>query len=240
MNLMRLKVIFSILLALAISVNIVTAQKKGKKIAISGYVTDKNFKPVANAAIFVDNVDTRTLSDNYGYYGIRVSSDAVSISVVSHDKVVKSIVIGEQTAINFVIDETSNSGQIGQNNGNSDELRDIGNRKTTSEKLVIPTNKSENSGSESLKYNNIYEMIQGTVPGVDVNGKTIRIRGINFSGMNNDPIFVIDGMISNTIDHILPNTVQSITVLKNGETAMYGSRGTGGVIVVTLKKNSGK
>jgi TonB-dependent SusC/RagA subfamily outer membrane receptor len=47
-------------------------------------------------------------------------------------------------------------------------------------------------------------------------------------------------MISSTIDHIMPNTVQSITVLKNGETAIYGSRGTGGVIVITLKKNSGK
>ena len=70
----------------------------------------------------------------------------------------------------------------------------------------------------------------------NVNGKTIRIRGVNFQGSNNDPIFVIDGMLSNSIDHILPNTVESITVLKNGETALYGSRGTGGVIVITLKK----
>jgi TonB-dependent SusC/RagA subfamily outer membrane receptor len=79
-------------------------------------------------------------------------------------------------------------------------------------------------------------MIQGTVPGVDVYGKTIRIRGVNFQTSNNGPIFVIDGIISNTIDHITPNSVQSITVLKNEETALYGSRGTGGVIVITLKK----
>jgi hypothetical protein len=44
---MRLKVFFSVLLSLAISVNFVTAQKKGKKITISGYVTNSNFKPVA-------------------------------------------------------------------------------------------------------------------------------------------------------------------------------------------------
>lgn len=237
---MRLKVIFTILLSVVISVNIVYAQKKGKKIAISGYVTDKDFKPVASATILVDNVDTKTLSDNYGYYNIKVSPDAVTISVVSQNKLVKSVVIGEQTAINFILDGTDNSGQISQNDSKSDELRDIGNRKTVSEQLIVPANKTNVSGSESLKYNTIYEMVQGTVPGVDVYGRTIRIRGVNFNGSNNDPIFVIDGMISNSIDHILPNTVQSITVLKNGETAIYGSRGTGGVIVITLKKSSGK
>ena len=237
---MRLKVIFSILLSVAISVNIVTAQKKGKKIAISGYVTDKDFKPVAMATILVDNVDTQVRSDDYGYFNIKVSPDAVSISVVSQNKQVKSVVIGGQTAINFILDGTVNPLQTSQNDSKSDESRDLGNRKTVSEKLIVPANKSEISGSESLKYNTIYEMIQGTVPGVDVSGKTIRIRGVNFNGSNNDPIFVIDGMISSSIDHILPNTVQSITVLKNGETAIYGSRGTGGVIVITLKKSSGK
>ena len=240
MNQIRLKIIFSILLSISISGNIVTAQKKGKKIAISGYVTDKDFKPVAMATILIDNVDTQVRSDDYGYYNIRVGSDAVSISVVSPNKQVKSVVIGEQTAINFVLNGSDNSMQISQNDNESGELRDLGNRKTASEKLVVPANKSGISGSENLKYNTIYEMVQGTVPGVDVYGKTIRIRGVNFNGSNNDPIFVIDGMISNSIDHILPNTVQSITVLKNGETAIYGSRGTGGVIVITLKKNLGK
>ena len=241
MNQNILKVLFFIIVSFSLSVNVLTAQKKGKKIAVSGYITDTGFKPVAGVKIMVDDEDTQVRSDDYGYYKIRVSPEAVSISVISQNSQVKSVTFGGQTAINFVLDGTNNSVQISRNDGKSDVLRDLGNRKTESKQIIVPVKNSENlnaSGSENLKYQTIYEMIQGTVSGVDVYGKTIRIRGVNFNGSNNDPVFVIDGMLSNSIDHVLPNSVQSITVLKNGETALYGARGTGGVIVITLKKTN--
>ena len=83
-------------------------------------------------------------------------------------------------------------------------------------------------------------MIQSKIAGVFVDGKKIRIRGNNTFFENNDPSFVVDGMPVNSIDHILPNTVQSISILKGPAGSMYGAKGVNGVIVIALKKSSPK
>jgi TonB-dependent SusC/RagA subfamily outer membrane receptor len=52
--------------------------------------------------------------------------------------------------------------------------------------------------------------------------------------------FVVDGMPVNSIDHILPETVQSISVLRGAAGSMYGSKGVNGIILITLKKSAPK
>jgi len=80
-------------------------------------------------------------------------------------------------------------------------------------------------------------MIAGKVPGVDVSGKKIRIRGINSMVSSNDPLFVVNGLPMSSIDHIPPQVVESISVLKGPSATIYGSRGINGVIVITLKND---
>jgi TonB-dependent SusC/RagA subfamily outer membrane receptor len=242
-NQMKLKGLFFILLSLIFSVNILTAQKKIKKITVSGYVTDTCNNPLVGAMILIDKKKTQIHTDNRGYYKIRIRPEAIEISVLSHNYMVKPELIGGRTSINISLREIDVSQRIGQKTGESKESVDLGYRRIDSKKTAISVSKSDVldvSGSEYSAYRNIYEMIQGRFPGVDVNGQKIRIRGVNTLAGNNDPMFVVDGNPVNSIDHIIPNKVQSITVLKGTATTIYGSRGVNGVIVITLKKNTSK
>jgi TonB-dependent SusC/RagA subfamily outer membrane receptor len=84
-------------------------------------------------------------------------------------------------------------------------------------------------------YQDIYDMIRGRVPGVEVSGKSIRIRGTNSLNVSTEPLFVVDGVIVREIDNIAPETVRSIEVLKGPDASVYGTRGSNGVIVITRK-----
>jgi TonB-dependent SusC/RagA subfamily outer membrane receptor len=242
-NQMKLKGLFFILLSLNFSVNILTAQKKSKKITVSGYVTDTCNNPLVGAMILIDKKNTQIHTDNSGYYKIRIRPEAKEITVLSQDNKIRSESIGGRTSINFSLRGSDAFRQIRQNEGESGESVDIGYRRMDSKKTAISVSKSDVldvSGNEYSTYRNIYEMIQGRFPGVDVNGQKIRIRGANTLAGNNDPMFIVDGMPVNSIDHIIPNKVQSVTVLKGTATTIYGSRGVNGVIVITLKKNDPK
>ena len=102
---------------------------------------------------------------------------------------------------------------------------------------------------------NAQDMIQGKIAGVNIttssgqpgSGATIRIRGgSSFNDSGNDPLIVIDGLamdnqgvkgLSNPLSMVNPNDIESFTVLKDASaTAIYGSRGSNGVIIITTKK----
>jgi len=85
-------------------------------------------------------------------------------------------------------------------------------------------------------YQDIYDMIRGRVAGVEVSGRSIKIRGTNSLNVSTEPLFVVDGVIVREIDDIAPETVKSIEVLKGPDASVYGTRGSNGVIVITRKK----
>lgn len=90
--------------------------------------------------------------------------------------------------------------------------------------------------NETISYSNIYEYLEGKVPGVFVSPDgTIRIRGISSINSSNDPIFVVDGNIYEDPSMIQPSDIYTVDVLKGSSTALYGSRGANGVIVITTK-----
>jgi len=99
--------------------------------------------------------------------------------------------------------------------------------------------------SEDISKNtsdNLIKSLQGRFPGVNITttaranrAKTINIRGVGTIHDNN-PLYILDGVEVKNIDNLNPNDIASIEVLKDvSETAMYGSRGANGVIVVTTK-----
>lgn len=86
-------------------------------------------------------------------------------------------------------------------------------------------------------YSNIYDYLRGRVAGVDVNGTTIRIRGERSIIGGNDPLILVDGVETSDISFLSPEDVQSIDVLKDASsTALYGSRGANGVIIITTRR----
>ena len=98
----------------------------------------------------------------------------------------------------------------------------------------------------AMQFDNIYDYLRGAVAGLDVDGNTsggsvptIRIRGVNSINGPNDPLVIVDGAYDSVagISNINPNDVSSVDVLKDASmTAAYGSRGSGGVIIINLKK----
>ncbi len=88
-------------------------------------------------------------------------------------------------------------------------------------------------------YSNIYEYLQGRVAGVDVVGTSIRIRGERSINGSNEPLIIVDGMETSDISNLSPDEVQTIDVLKDAATtAMYGSRGANGVILITTRNSN--
>jgi len=85
-------------------------------------------------------------------------------------------------------------------------------------------------------YRDIFNYIQGKVPGVVVKGEKVYIRGINSINSGTDPLFIVDGTPFEDISWINPHDVKSIDVLKDSSaTSLYGVRGANGVIVITTK-----
>jgi TonB-dependent SusC/RagA subfamily outer membrane receptor len=190
--------------------------QKGKKITIEGKVVDASNKPVAGATIFIDKAKTDVVTDHDGSFRIKVKPDAEDILVFSLMSGASEEKINGRTEINFVLKDQSGS-------GNTDK------------------NVSFKSGVVNIKdsavpvYQDIYDMIRGRIPGVEVSGKSIKIRGTNSLNISTEPLFVVDGVIVKEIDDIAPETVKSIEVLKGPDASVYGTRGSNGVIVITRK-----
>ena len=92
--------------------------------------------------------------------------------------------------------------------------------------------KLENAGT----YKDIYEYLQGKVPGVQIVGTSIRIRGINTATGNTDALVILDGMEVSDVSDVNPADVASVEVLKDSEATLYGMRGANGVVIITTKK----
>lgn len=91
------------------------------------------------------------------------------------------------------------------------------------------------------KYSDIFEMIRGRVPGVTVGQAApgemprIVIRGIGTNSDQTQPLFIVDGIQRDNIASINPDDVDSIDIIKDGTSAIYGMQGANGVIMITTK-----
>lgn len=211
-----MKKLIVILIALILfTVPDVTAQKT-RNITISGKVVDGNNKPVAGAAIFIDNRKTDISTDQNGNYRIRIKQGAMEILVLSLFGDASEQKIEGRSEINFVLTGKTGEPPSGQEAPKALNVKDS----------AVPV------------YQDIYDMIRGRVPGVEVSGKSIRIRGTRSLNVSNEPLFVVDGVITEDIDGIAPETVSTIEVLKGPDASAYGTRGANGVIVI--KRRTGK
>jgi len=85
-------------------------------------------------------------------------------------------------------------------------------------------------------YANIYELLRGKVPGVEVSNGQVIIRGGKSLNASNSALFVVNGFVVDKIDDLPPCDIRSINVLKDEATSMYGSRGANGVILIETRR----
>jgi len=234
---MKIKIFIIILLQLFISGSII-AQKSNSKITITGVVIDESKMPVTGAMLLVDNKNTNTVTDANGYYRIKVKSDAQTISVFTFNGLSGEEKINGRTTIFFTLKGTQ--GKTVEKEQEQENKVEVGYGNIKRDELSMPVNQVNMEENKNESYSNIYDLLRGTVPGIQIIGKSIRLQGSSSTNPNTEPLLVVDGQIVSSIDYIHPREVKSVEILKGASASIYGSRGANGVLMIKLISGSEK
>ena len=234
---MKLKILILSLTALLFGFNILSAQKadkqkSNKKATISGIVVDAEKNPVKRAMVMVDGESTGRLTNDKGMYKVRVSSSAKMLGISVINLHYREEAINSRKKIDFRFDNYTVQEPVVPESG--DEDVDIGYGTVKKKNNTNSSNVIDGQNRRYASYQNIYEMISGEVPGVQVVGRSIRIQGTSTINSGAEPLLVVDGVTVSSIDNINPRMVKSVEVLKGTGAAIYGSRGANGVVLITL------
>ena len=214
------------------------------RIKVKGKVVDENGDPLPGATVLVEGTTIGTVTNIDGNFTLTVPDNAtLLISYIGYTAT--RVVVGQQSVINVSLQVDSTS---------LDEVLVIGYGTVKKSDL---TGSVGQVGADALAERpspSLNQALSGRISGVQVNTNsgrpggrtTVRIRGFSSINSSNNPLYVVDGVMlpvgnqdqaSNAIDYINPNDIVSVEVLKDASsTAIYGSRGANGVILITTKK----
>jgi TonB-dependent starch-binding outer membrane protein SusC len=231
---MRFRAICILLLSVLVISNI-SGQKSNKKFTVTGTVTDTRNNPISGALIMVDKKNTGLATDQNGKYRIKVRPDANILTIVTFNFGVFDAPINGRTTIDFVMGSPDQVSQNPATDTKKEEVVDIGYGNVKQKNVLTNVSTIDGTNKKYASYKTIYDILKGT-PGVMVTGNSIKIQGQSSFSSGTEPLFVVNGMPVESIDGISPMMVESISVLKGSAASIYGSRGTNGVILITLIK----
>jgi TonB-dependent SusC/RagA subfamily outer membrane receptor len=231
---MKFRIVILLLLVFAAGTAI-SGQNSKKKFTLTGLVVDADHNPVADAVLVIDNKKTVVTTNQHGSYKIKLKPSAEKIGIYAGKTVVIEEPINGRKTINFILADYVNQQAEDQMNPNNEEEISVGYGSTKKKNLTQPVSKLDTRDSRYASYRTIYDMIRGELPGVQVNGTSIKIQGATSLSGSTQPLFVVDGDVAFSIENISPQMVRSVEVLKGSAAAIYGSRGANGVILINLK-----
>lgn len=209
---------------------------RAQQIKVTGSVTDPGGEPLIGVSVRVDNAGTGTVTDFDGKYTIEAKPKSVlTFSYIGYENHKESV--NGRHSINVTLKERQDV---------LNEVVVIG--YGTMDKKELTSAISHVGEKDFLNISSLDPsmMIQGKVPGVSItntgagdpnNQASIQIRGVSSRSAGLGPLIVIDGVPGGNLTNINPNDIASFDVLKDGAaSAIYGTRGSNGVIVVTTKK----
>lgn len=204
---------------------------------VTGNVKDNSGEPLIGVSVYVDGkpVATTDLDGNFTLPSVK-PSQKVKFVYIGYDDA--TMTIGDKTMLNVVME--SSDSQL-------DEVIVVGYGTMKKSDLTgsvssVSTKKLNEQGATSVVAN-----LQGSVPGVNITQSTgrtggtfnIEIRGKNSINSDQSPLYVVDGVICSDIDFLNPQDIERVDILKDASsTAIYGSRATAGVVIVTTKSGS--
>lgn len=224
-------------------------------IGIKGKVTNEKGEPLLGATVQVKGTNQSTVANTEGYFSLDVSSGKIVLVISFVGYITQEINVEGKIVINVMLEN--------YNKNLSDVVITAFGLERKKKALGYTAQEIKGSALTEARETNVLNSLKGKVAGVHINSSSggpagssyIAIRGNSSLAGNNQPLFVVDGIPINndfsanvrTIDYgdgikdINPDDIESITVLKgpNG-TALYGSRGANGVILITSKKGSKK
>jgi len=230
--------LFFIILLSVFSLSNLTAQKNSPKITITGTVLDVYKNPVVNAIVIVDGQKTNSITDSKGKYKVRIKSDAAKIGVVAFGNGIIEEEIRGRTTIYFEFSTQSFYRQPDQGISPGEAGVNVGYNYVKKKDLTTQVDYIDGKDKKYASYRSIEEMIQREVSGVQILGGAVVIHGSrNFFGWVGAMI-IIDGVPAADFANLTPSMVESIVVLKDASAAIYGTRGYGGVILITTRKEN--
>jgi iron complex outermembrane receptor protein len=239
-NVRQLRVYLLCLLSLIVQLS--WAQNK----SVTGKVTDEKGNPLAGASVMVKGSAIGTVTDSLGSFHLKMPAASSKLMVSSIGYTSVEVTILSQSRLSVSLQSLNNPLNdvvvIGYGTVRKQELTGS---------VATVTEKDFQQGTVSTPE----QLIAGKTAGVSVtsnggepgSGSTIRIRGIASLNGSQNPLIIIDGLpvnqddgvagASNPLSLINPNDIESFTILKDGaSTAIYGSRASNGVILITTKK----
>ncbi len=235
-NKFKKRAVLSILMSMLCLISL--AQEK----MISGKVTDSSDTPMIGVTVVVSGTTTGTVTDASGNYSLKVpEKSTLKFSFIGFDT--KTVEVGNQSVINITMSEgTSDIDEV--------VVVGYGTVKKTDLTGSVGTISSDNLVAKGTA--TMMESLQGEIPGVSITqnnsraggGFEIQIRGVQSIKDKDDrtgPLFVVDGIVVSDIQMLNPADIERVDVLKDASsTAIYGSRASEGVVMVTTKSAKGQ
>ena len=222
--------------------------------SITGKVLDETNQPLIGAAVAVDGTTIGASTDVNGSFTLsrlQPGNYTITAKYIGYADIKRSVTVtsGQTLTANFQMTSA------GARNLNEVVVVGYGTQRKSdlTGSVAVVTTKDFNQGSITTPE----QLIQGKVSGVEItsnggspgSGSTIRIRGGASLTASNDPLIVIDGVpvnnqgisgVSNPLSTINPDDIESFSILKDASaTAIYGSRASNGVVIITTKKGKG-
>ena len=206
---------------------------------VRGKVTNESGGPISGAAVTIKGTTTGTLTDDKGEFSIQAS--AGTVLVISHISYAeKEVTVTDNRTLTVALNLTGRD---------LEEVVVIGYGTQKKKDVTGSTVSVKGETLNEIKAPNIFNQLQGRAAGVDiVNNSTqlgaggdIKIRGNRSLTGNNNPLIVVDGMAyGGSVNDIPPENIATLDVLKDASaTAIFGSRGSNGVIIITTKRGKG-
>ena len=226
----------NILLGLLLVCSCVFSQTiNAQDLQVTGQVTDQAMEPLPGVSVIIRGTTVGTVTDVDGRFALTVPRGSILVfSFVGMQT--QEIPIVDQTEVNVVLSEAVTA---------LDEIVVIGYGTQSRRTITTAITRIESEEVEDLPLSSVSTALQGKLAGVRVfqsgggqpgSNSTIRIRGGSSITQTNAPLILVDG-IERNLNNINPSDLESIQVLKDAaSTAIYGSRASNGVVLVTTKQ----
>jgi TonB-linked SusC/RagA family outer membrane protein len=202
---------------------------------VTGKITDPNGAPLSGVTVTIKGTSKATTTNEQGVFTITADdNDVIVFSYVGFES--QEIKVGDKTQFNLSLVSAASS---------LENIVVIGYGTVKKRDLTGSVVSLKSDEVKKVPAGNVMESVQGKVAGVDItrtsggagSGVNVTVRGNRSILAQNNPLFIVDGIQYSNFQDINPNDIQSMEVLKDASsTAIYGSRGANGVIIITTKR----
>ena len=206
------------------------------QITVKGTVKDKSNVPIPGVNLLIKGTATTGATDFDGNFTISVPNKNAQIEFSFIGFANKIVSVGDKTTFDITLEESS---QV------LDEIVVVGYAAVKKSDVTSSISSVKGKELQTMTVGNVAESLQGKVAGVQVTGAggpgaqpRVLIRGISTVNLSTDPLYVVDGIpMGTSINFLSNNEIESMEVLKDASaSAIYGSRASNGVILITTKK----